>query len=101
MWDVRVVAPLDPPCWTDAARHRLVLVAEDGVAEGAVASMVRSALEGLTPDRPPAVVGCGVPLVHVPHGRADDLLADYGLDGPGLAAAVSARLLGTEVRPQR
>ncbi len=101
VWDARAVAPLDPAMLADAARHPLVLVAEDGVAEGAVASVVRSALEGLTPDRPPAVVGCGVPLVHVPHGRADDLLADYGLDGAGLAATVSARLLGTEVRPQR
>ena len=35
VWDARAVAPLDPAMLADAARHPLVLVAEDGVAEGA------------------------------------------------------------------
>ncbi len=92
VWDARAVAPLDPAMLTDAARHRVVLVAEDGVAEGGAASLVRSALEGSTADPVPSVVGCGVPLVHVPHGRADDLLAGFGLDGAGIAdAALFAR----------
>ena len=95
VWDARVVAPLDPAMLADAGRHPVVLVAEDGVAEGGVAALVRSALEhpgGGAGDGSPMVVGCGVPLVHVPHGRADDLLAGFGLDGPGLAdAALFAR----------
>jgi 1-deoxy-D-xylulose-5-phosphate synthase len=92
VWDARVVAPLDPSMLAEAACHPVVLVAEDGVAEGGVAAHVRSALERSSAVPPPVVVGCGVPLVHVPHGRADDLLAGFGLDGAGLAdAALRAR----------
>ena len=81
-----------------AGRHRLVVVAEDGVAEGGAGSLV--ARPGWPPPGPAArVVVAGVPVVHVPHGRADDLLAGFGLDGVGLAATASARFVEAGYAP--
>jgi 1-deoxy-D-xylulose-5-phosphate synthase len=89
VWDVRVVSPLDPAMIDDAGRHRLVLTAEDGVVEGGVGSTVSGALaRSARTARPPRAVACGVPLTYLPHGRADDILAELGLDGAGLCATV-------------
>ena len=86
VWDARVVSPPDPAMLADAGRHRLVVVAEDGVAEGGAGALVAARLAAQAPDT--RVVVAGVPMVHVPHGPADQLLAGFGLDGPGLAATV-------------
>ena len=40
----------------------------------------------------PPTVALGTPPAYLPHGRAADLLANLGLDGPGIAATV-AKLL--------
>jgi 1-deoxy-D-xylulose-5-phosphate synthase len=86
VWDARAVVPLDPHMLADAARHPLVVVAEDAVAEGGAGSKVAAELgEG-----GPPVLRAGVPIAYVPQGRAADLLARFGLDGPGLAARVLA-----------
>jgi 1-deoxy-D-xylulose-5-phosphate synthase len=87
VWDARCVAPLDPRLLTDAARHPLVLVAEDGLVEGGTGSRIAAELarEGGT-----RVLRAGVPLAYVPQGRAGDLLAQFGLDGPGLATRLLA-----------
>ena len=44
-------------------------------------------------ERPPRLRILGVPVAYLPHGRPDEILAELGLDGPGVAAEV-ARLLG-------
>jgi 1-deoxy-D-xylulose-5-phosphate synthase len=90
VWDVRVAAPLDPVMIDDAVAHPLVLTAEDGVVEGGVGSKVAAAIGRLTGPADPVVVPCGVPLGYHPHGKADHLLAELGLDGPGLCRAVMA-----------
>ena len=88
VWDPRSVAPLDPTLLAGAARHALVLVAEDGVAEGGVGALVSAALVASGGRRSPPVLCAGVPLQYVAHGRPGDLLADLGLDGPGIARRV-------------
>jgi 1-deoxy-D-xylulose-5-phosphate synthase len=90
VWDPRSLSPLDPALLDHASNHALVLVAEDGVAEGGVGSLVSSALWAAGGDRSPRVLCAGVPVAYVPHGRAADILADLALDGPG----ISARVLG-------
>ncbi len=89
VWDVRCVKPLDPAMLADAARHPLVVTAEDGIREGGAGTAIVDALAGLSDARtaPPALV-LGVPVAYIPHGNADAILADLGLDGPGIAAAV-------------
>ena len=100
VWDVRVAAPLDPAMLADAARHRVVVTAEDGIAEGGVGSMVASALREQAGNgaRPPAVVTCGLPLAFIPHGKPDHILAAYGLDAAGIATR-AARAYPSEAAP--
>jgi 1-deoxy-D-xylulose-5-phosphate synthase len=95
VWDPRSVSPLDPALLDHASNHALVLVAEDGVAEGGVGAMVASALLGAAGDRSPRVLCAGVPIAYVAHGRPTDILADLELDGDGIARRVSG-YLGSE-----
>jgi 1-deoxy-D-xylulose-5-phosphate synthase len=94
VWDVRVVKPLDPEMIADAARHPVVVTIEDGVRHGGAGSAIADAVGEVccSGERPPRLRILGVPLAYLPHGKPDDILAELGLDGPGLAAEV-ARLL--------
>jgi 1-deoxy-D-xylulose-5-phosphate synthase len=89
VWDVRVVRPLDAGMLDDAARHRLVVTVEDGVAEGGAGSaMAREIMtrQGDTPTTRVEVLG--VPVQFIPHGRPDQILARLGLDADGIVAAI-------------
>jgi 1-deoxy-D-xylulose-5-phosphate synthase len=82
VWDVRLAAPLDPAMLADAARHPVVVTAEDGVADGGIGQRIATRLA-----RPggPAVAVLGTPREYLPHGDAGALLAALGLDGAGIA----------------
>jgi 1-deoxy-D-xylulose-5-phosphate synthase len=98
VWDVRLVAPLDPAMLDDAARHRLVVTVEDGIRVGGAGSHIVQSLAGRTPSgqAPPTLV-LGTPLEYIPHAKPDAILAQLGLDAAGVAASVSAALTGDRV----
>jgi 1-deoxy-D-xylulose-5-phosphate synthase len=94
VWDVRVV-PFDPAMLDDAAEHPIVITAEDGVRDGGVGALVADALarrEGATPK----VRVLGTPTAYLQHAKPDRILANVGLDGPGLAG--EARTLVSALR---
>ncbi|HEX3841422.1 MAG TPA: 1-deoxy-D-xylulose-5-phosphate synthase [Acidimicrobiales bacterium] len=94
VWDVRVASPLDASMVEDAARHSLVLTAEDGIADGGVGASIATAVgrtargRAMVGDPGPFTLTQGLPSAFLPHGRPADLLAEAGLDGAGLEAAV-------------
>ena len=104
VWDVRVVSPPDPAMLADAAAHRLVVTAEDGVRLGGAGMFLVDAMgqpaaaatgagpaprtAPITPGRVPPVRVLGVPRSFLAQGRPDDILARLGLDGPGIARSV-------------
>ena len=88
VWDPRAAKPLDREMLDQAAGHRLVVTAEDGLAEGGIGSAIAAALSG----RGPEVEVTGVPTEYLAHGKADAILSSLGLDGPGLAETVRRRL---------
>ncbi len=91
VWDVRTVSPPDGAMLADAARHRVVVTAEDGLRVGGAGTFLADAVERTATgaERPaPRVVTLGIPREYLPHDRADDILASAGLDGAGIAAAV-------------
>ena len=93
VWDVRAVRPLDPAMIADALRHRLIVTAEDGIRVGGAGSAIAAAIADLQPGATtPPLINLGVPIAYVPWGTAEQLLAELGLDGPGLAATVTAAL---------
>ena len=91
VWDPRCIRPLDETMLADASAHRLVVTAEDGFREGGFGTAVLDDLSSRSPATEVAVLG--VPVAHHAHGNVDDLLASFGLDGPGIAATVLNRLV--------
>ncbi|MGC8472129.1 MAG: 1-deoxy-D-xylulose-5-phosphate synthase [Acidimicrobiales bacterium] len=91
LWDVRAVSPPHEMMIADAMHHSLVVTAEDGLRTGGAGTFLavaiaRSAEEA---DRvAPPVVSLGIPRAFLPQGKPDAILAELGLDGPGIAASV-------------
>jgi 1-deoxy-D-xylulose-5-phosphate synthase len=94
VYDVRVVAPPDLAMLADAARHELVVTAEDGIAVGGAGTFLLAAMTGLPDlDRPlPPSRTLGTPRRYLAHGKPDQILAELGLDGPGLARSIQEAL---------
>jgi len=90
VWDARVVKPLDPAMISDAASHPLVVTVEDGIRDGGAGSAMALAIASVDPGRPTApVVVLGIPDRYIPQGKPAVILADLGLDGAGIARAVT------------
>ncbi len=91
VWDVRVVSPADVAMLADAARHRLVVTAEDGVRHGGAGAFLIDAMSAQVESAGlvlPATRVLGVPRQFLAQGKADDILASIGLDGAGIAESV-------------
>ncbi len=97
VWDVRVVSPPDQAMLADAAGHGLVVTVEDGIHVGGAGSFLVDAMRQLPelghPLPPVRIIG--VPRAYIPQGKPDQILADLGLDGQGIAASV-VEALNTE-----
>jgi 1-deoxy-D-xylulose-5-phosphate synthase len=93
VWDVRVVRPLDPQMIAHAGRHDLIVTVEDGVRSGGAGSFIADAVADLHETRscPPLLV-LGEPTAYISHGIQEQILAQMGLDGPGIAAAIAKAL---------
>ncbi len=92
VWDIRTI-PADPRMLTDARRHPLVVTVEDGIADGGVGALLAASLASMDTATPaPRTIALGTPSAYIPHGKPAALLANLGLDGPGIAATV-AKLL--------
>jgi 1-deoxy-D-xylulose-5-phosphate synthase len=93
VWDARVVKPLDPDMICDAARHPLVVTAEDGVRDGGVGMAMADAIADLDEGRgAPPVLVLGTPDRYIPQAKPAQIHAELGLDAPGLAASAMRAL---------
>jgi 1-deoxy-D-xylulose-5-phosphate synthase len=88
--DPRWIVPVDPALVAAAGRHRLVVTVEDnGVAGGFGDGFARAArAAGLRVD----ICTLGLRQDFLPHGSRGGLLAEQGLDGMGIVAAVKEAL---------
>ena len=97
VWDPRAVSPLCDRMLADASECDLVVTVEDGLRTGGAGTAIREALlerAEAAGRAAPRVRVMGVPLDYLPHGKADQILADLGLDAEGIASAVKAELAG-------
>jgi 1-deoxy-D-xylulose-5-phosphate synthase len=93
VWDVRVVSPLDPAMIADAGRHPLVVTVEDGIRVGGAGSAIADAIASVDAGRSgPPVIVLGTPVTFIPQGKPSQILAQLGLDGPGIADTTLAAL---------
>jgi len=73
-----------------AADHQVVVSVEDGLRIGGAGAAVRDALSERDADCRLRVLG--VPTAYIPHGKADVILAELGLDAAGVASTVISML---------
>ncbi len=90
VWDPRVVTPLAPEMLENAAAHQLVISVEDGLRIGGAGAAVRDALSEHDANCRLRVLG--VPTAYIPHGKADTILSELGLDAAGVAATALGML---------
>jgi 1-deoxy-D-xylulose-5-phosphate synthase len=75
----------------DAARHPVVLTAEDGIREGGVGALITDRIAVADPHvAPPRVRVLGTPIAYIPQGKPDAILSELGLDAAGLEAEARA-----------
>jgi 1-deoxy-D-xylulose-5-phosphate synthase len=86
IWDVRSCAPLDPAMIADAAAHHAVVTVEDGIRDGGIGMTIADHVHTIDPSRTVAVLG--IPTRFIPQGKADRILAQFGLDADGIAATI-------------
>ncbi len=93
VWDVRVVSDPDPAMLADAARHDLVVTAEDGIRQGGAGSYVTDVLARSVPcGTGPAIVNLGIPRAYLAQGKPDRILEQLGLDATGVAESIQRSL---------
>ncbi len=86
VWDVRSCEPLDPKMIADAARHRAVVTAEDGIRNGGIGMAIADQIASVSPGVPVTVLG--IPAKFLPHSQQPgDILTSLGLSADGIAKA--------------
>jgi 1-deoxy-D-xylulose-5-phosphate synthase len=103
VWDPRVIAPADAVMLDDAARHLLVVTAEDGIRLGGAGTHLVDAIEQharVLGHEVPTSITLGIPKTFLAHGKPEVILAGLGLDGQGIAASVLAGLAGSALPAQ-
>ena len=80
-----------------ARAHSVVVTVEDGFRHGGAGEFLVAATAGGVPrvgHAAPTFRVLGVPRAYVAQGKPDQLLAELGLDGAGIAASVRRALAG-------
>jgi (E)-4-hydroxy-3-methylbut-2-enyl-diphosphate synthase len=96
--DPRWAAPVNPALAHLAARHRLALVVEDGIADGGIGTLI--AHDCIRAGITTPVHALGLPTPFLPHGDRNHLLHRAGIAGPALADT-ARRLLAGHRLPER
>ncbi len=93
VWDVRSCQPLDPAMISAAAAADVVITLEDGIVEGGVGAAIAQHIEAhvvTAGGTMPRVRTMGVPTRFIAQAKPDAILAELGLDAPGIADAIRA-----------
>jgi len=89
--DMRFVKPLDETLLITLAQQcKLLVTVEENAVKGGAGSGVNELLEAQDFDTP--VLNLGLPDSFLEHGKAEDMLADCGLDAAGILRAIEHRL---------
>jgi len=89
--DMRFVKPLDETLLITLAQQcKLLVTVEENAVKGGAGSGVNEFLEAQGFDTP--VLNLGLPDSFLEHGKAEDMLADCGLDAAGILRAIEHRL---------
>jgi 1-deoxy-D-xylulose-5-phosphate synthase len=91
--DPRWLVPLEPELVARAASYRVVVTVEDGAPSGGFGDRLARALRAAGPGPGPAVRCLALPeREFLPAGSREELLAEHGLDAPGIVTAALAEV---------
>ena len=88
--DMRWAKPLDAEAIQAAAKTKLVVTVEEGCIPGGAGEGVLEELSKLESATPTLTLG--LPDEFIEQGDYEEIFARFGLDGPGIAAAIRAKL---------
>ena len=88
--DMRWAKPLDAEAIQAAAKTKLVVTVEEGCIPGGAGEGVLEELSKLESATPTLTLG--LPDEFIEQGNYKEIFARFGLDGPGIAAAIRAKL---------
>ena len=91
--DPLFVKPLPQALTTMARRYKSIVVLEDGIKHGGIASSVRELLSDSSVDIP--VHSIGVPLEFIEHSKRQEILADLGITVQNIARSLVEANSGT------
>ncbi len=92
VFDARVIRPADPAMIEKASRARLVITAEDGFIHGGAGDYLSRLINEKALDderKVPLCVNLGIPTAYISHDKPDNILANLGLNGEGIAASTA------------
>ena len=103
VWDVRVVSDPDPAMLADAARHRVVITAEDGVRQGGAGMFLADALRAAVPAGrgAPGHLARDPPGLHRPGQARPHPGPSWAWTGPGWPGRSATALGRGSARPDR
>jgi 1-deoxy-D-xylulose-5-phosphate synthase len=84
--DPRWVKPLPQSLITMADRYKSVVVVEDGIAHGGIASALSEMFRGAGLDTP--IHSIGVPLTFIEHSKRAEILSDLGITSQNIAREI-------------
>jgi 1-deoxy-D-xylulose-5-phosphate synthase len=87
VWDPRLLKPVDKEMIRAVINRSLVVTVEDGSRIGGFGSLVADELQRRSGPIP-RLLQLGTPDDYLPHGSAEELLAELGLDASGIAAEI-------------
>ncbi len=92
VWDPRILTSFDEPFLRELVSHRNVITIEDGFVPGGYGTHLRYSLETIEGWDSARFRELGIPVRYIAQGKADDILASFGLDAEGIAGSVTKSL---------
>lgn len=92
VWDIRSCEPLDEEMIEDASQHALVVCVEDGIRDGGIGMKLEDLIHHASQGVHPEIHVLGLPTQFISHAKPDVILANLGLDAPGIAATVQSHI---------
>lgn len=97
VWDPRILSRFDRGFLSSLLSHRIVVSVEDGFVPGGYGTRLRFHLNEIEGPDSVKFLELGVPVTYLPHGKADEILGDLGLDAQGMADSILKSLADSTV----
>lgn len=89
VWDPRILTSFDESFLRELSSHQIIVTVEDGFVPGGYGTHLRHNLEKVVGWDVARFRELGISPSYIPQGKADEILASFGLDAEGIANSVT------------